>query len=75
MKYNEEFLSKIYNESTRKSYENLFLKMRTLEDVLNKNIEEISTKREFLLLLDYCCTSNSYNGIYVKWSLIKRYYE
>ena len=47
MKYNEEFLSKIYNESTRKSYENLFLKMRTLEDVLNKNIEEISTKREY----------------------------
>ena len=75
MKYNEEFLSKIYNESTRKSYENLFLKMRTLEDVLNKNIEEISTKREFLLLLDYCCKSNSYNSIYVKWSLIKRYYE
>ena len=73
MKYNEEFLSKIYNESTRKSYENLFLKMRTLEDVLNKNIEEISTKREFLLLLDYCCSkSNSYNSIYVKWSLIKR---
>ena len=75
MKYNEEFLSKIYNESTRKSYENLFLKMRTLEDVLNKNIEEISTKREFLLLLDYCCKSNSHNSIYVKWSLIKRYYE
>ena len=75
MKYNEEFLSKIYNESTRKSYENLFLKMRTLEDVLNKNIEEISTKKEFLLLLDYCCKSNSHNSIYVKWSLIKRYYE
>lgn len=75
MERNEEFLSKIYNESTRKSYENLFLKMRTLEDVLNKNIEEISTKREFLLLLDYCCKSNSYNSIYVKWSLIKRYYE
>ena len=75
MKYNEEFLSKIYNESTRKSYENLFLKMRTLEDVLNKNIEEISTKREFLLLLEYCCGKSTYNSIYVKWSLIKRYYE
>ena len=75
MKYNEKFLSTIYNESTRKSYENLFFKMRTLEDVLNKNIEEISTKREFLLLLEYCCGKSTYNSIYVKWSLIKRYYE
>ena len=75
MKYKDIFLSKIKNESTRKSYENLFLKMRILEDVLNKNIEEISTRREFLLLLEYCCKDNSYNSIYVKWSLIKRYYE
>ena len=75
MKRSEEFLSKIYNESTRKSYENLFLKMRTLEDILNKDIDELSTRREFLLLLEYCCKGNTYNSIYVKWSLLKRYYE
>ena len=66
MKRSEEFLSKIYNESTRKSYENLFLKMRTLEDILNKDIDELSTRKEFLLLLEYCCKGNTYNSIYVK---------
>lgn len=76
MKRSEEFLSKIYNESTRKSYENLFLKMRTLEDILNKDIDELSTKKEFLLLLDYCCgNSNTYNSVYSKWSLIRKYYQ
>ena len=75
MKRSEEFLSKIYNVSTRKSYENLFLKMRTLEDILNKDIDELSTRKEFLLLLEYCCKGNTYNSIYVKWSLLKRYYE
>ena len=75
MKRSEEFLSKIYNESTRKSYENLFLKMRTLEDILNKDIDELSTRKEFLLLIEYCCKGNTYNSIYVKWSLLKRYYE
>lgn len=75
MKYRDKFLSNIESESTRKSYETLFGKMRELEKVLNKNIENINTKREFLLLLDYCAKGNTYNSVNVKYSLLKRYYN
>ena len=75
MNYKDMFLNKIKNENTKKSYENLFLKMRTLEDILNKKAEDFTEKKEFLLLLEYCCGKSTYNSIYVKWSLIKRYYE
>ena len=46
------FLKQINNENTRKSYESLFLKIRELENVLNKNIEDFTEKKEFLLLLE-----------------------
>ena len=70
------FLKQINNENTRKSYESLFLKIRELENVLNKNIEDFTEKKEFLLLLEYCCgDSSTYNSIYVKWSLIKIYFQ
>ena len=75
MNYKDMFLNKIKNENTKKSYENLFLKMRTLEDILNKKAEDFTEKKEFLLLLEYCCGKSTYNSIYVKWSLLKRYYE
>lgn len=75
MNYKDMFLNKIKNENTRKSYENLFLKMRVLEDILNKKAEDFTEKKEFLLLLEYCCGKSTYNSIYVKWSLLKRYYE
>lgn len=70
------FLKQVHNENTRKSYENLFLKMRELEKVLNKSVEDFTTKKEFLLLLEYCCGDRgTYNSIYVKWSLIKMYFQ
>lgn len=77
MKYQDIFIEKeVKSESSKKSYESLFLKIRTLEEILNKNIEDISTKKEFLLLLDYCCgNSNTYNSVYSKWSLIRKYYQ
>ena len=75
MNYKDMFLNKIKNENTKKSYENLFLKMRTLEDILNKKAEDFTEKKEFLLLLEYCRGKSTYNSIYVKWSLLKRYYE
>ena len=76
MDYKNIFLSQIKNENTKKSYESLFLKIRKLENTLNKNIEDFTEKREFLLLLEYCCgDSNTYNSIYVKWSLIKMYFQ
>ena len=76
MNYKDMFLNKIKNENTKKSYENLFFKIRELENVLNKNIEDFTEKKEFLLLLEYCCgDSSTYNSIYVKWSLIKIYFQ
>lgn len=75
MDYKDMFLNQIKNENTKKSYENLFLKIRKLESVLNKNIEDFTEKKEFLLLLEYCCGKSTYNSIYVKWSLIKMYFK
>ena len=69
------FLKQINNENTKKSYESLFLKIRELENVLNKKAEDFTEKKEFLLLLEYCCGKSTYNSIYVKWSLIKMYFK
>ena len=75
MDYKDMFLNQIKNENTKKSYENLFFKIRKLENALNKNIEDFTEKKEFLLLLEYCCGKSTYNSIYVKWSLIKMYFK
>ena len=37
MDYKDMFLNQIKNENTKKSYENLFFKIRKLENALNKN--------------------------------------
>ena len=75
MKYREIFLTTINNENTYNMYESLFAKMIELEKVLNKNIEDIETKEEFILLLDHCIDKGTYNSINSRWSLLKKYYD
>lgn len=75
MKFREVFLATINNENTYNLYESLFAKMIELEKVLNKNIEDIETKEEFILLLNHCIDKGTYNSINSRWSLLKKYYD
>ena len=41
MNYKDMFLNQIKNENTKKSYKNLFFKIRKLENALNKKVSKV----------------------------------
>lgn len=76
MLHREDFLlNEIENKNSENNYNTLFTKMKEVEESLNKNVEEISSREDLMHLISVCCGEGTYNSINSNLSLLKKYYE